>query len=160
MNIFIAVCKKIYGWMNTLAGFVLVFMMLLTVADVILRIFGTAIMGTYELVAVSGAIVIGFAVPQTTFEKGHVNVDFLMEGRSEAVRKGFFVATRIMAIALFALLSYRLYVKGIHLYKTGEVSLTLQIPYFPAAFGLAFSFLVQCFALIGHIVEAFKVENA
>ena len=65
-----------------------------------------------------------------------------------------------MAIVLFALLSYRLYVKGIHLYKTGEVSLTLQIPYFPAAFGLAFAFLVQCFALIGHIVEAFKVENA
>ncbi len=159
MNAFISICKKISGWMNNLAGFVLFFMMMLTVVDVIMRIFGTAIMGTYELVAVAGAIVIGFAVPETSLEKAHVYVDFLIEGRSDAVRMSFLVATRILGIALFALLSYRLLLKGIHLYKTGEVSLTLHIPYYPAAFGLAFCFFIQCFALISDILKICTVEN-
>jgi TRAP-type C4-dicarboxylate transport system permease small subunit len=111
------------------------------------------------LVAVAGAVVIGFAVPETSLEKGHVYVDFLIENRSDAVRNAILVLTRIMGIALFGLLSYRLCLKGIHLYKTGEVSLTLQLPYYPAAFGLAFCFFIQCFALIADIFKIYTVEN-
>jgi TRAP-type C4-dicarboxylate transport system permease small subunit len=157
MSGFITMCKKISGWMNNLAGFVLFFMMMLTVVDVVLRFFGTAIVGTYELVAVAGAIVIGFAVPATSLDRAHVYVDFLIEGRSRAVRNGFFIATRILGIALFGLLSYRLCLKGFHLYKSGEVSLTLHIPYFPAAFGLAFCFFIQFFALISDIFSIYTV---
>jgi len=159
MSAFVAVFKRICSWMNGLAGVVLFFMLMLTVADVVLRMFGTAILGTYELVAVSGAIVVGFAVPQTTWGKGHVAVDFLIEDRSPAVKNAFFITTRIMGIILFALLSFFLYRKGIHLYKTGEVSLTLHIPYFPASFGLAFCFFIECFALISDIFKIFIVEK-
>lgn len=145
--------------MNTLAGVVLVFMMLLTVADVVLRIFGTAILGTYELVAVSGAIVVGFAVPQTSWGRGHVCVDFAIENRSAVVKNTIFIITRLLGICLFALLSFYLFRKGIHLYKTGEVSLTLHIPYFPAAFGLSFCFFIECFTLITDIFKTFMVEK-
>jgi|WetSurMetagenome_2_1015567.scaffolds.fasta_scaffold395321_2 TRAP-type C4-dicarboxylate transport system permease small subunit len=159
MNAFLAVFKRIVNWMNALAGVVLFLMMLLTVADVILRCFGTAILGTYELVAVSGAIVVGFAVPKTTWDKGHVCVDFLVENRTEAVKNTVFIITRVISIVLFAIVSYYLYLKGIHLYKTGEVSLTLHIPYFPAACALAFCFAVEVFALIGDIFKIFTVER-
>jgi TRAP-type C4-dicarboxylate transport system permease small subunit len=159
MAAFVKVFRKLVGWMNGLAGIVLFLMMMLTVADVVLRIFGTAILGTYELVAVSGAIVVGFAVPQTSWEKGHVNVDFLVENRSEGVRKVVFIITRLLGICLFALLAYYLFLKGIHLYKTGEVSLTLQLPYFPAAFGLSFCFLIECITLVADICRIFIVEK-
>ena len=56
MGAFIAMLKRLCGWMNTLAGIVLFLMMMLTVVDVIMRLFGTAILGTYELVAVSGIV--------------------------------------------------------------------------------------------------------
>ena len=159
MNAFVAVFKRIVNWMNTLAGIVLFLMMMLTVADVILRCFGSAILGTYELVAVAGAIVVGFAVPKTTWDKGHVCVDFLVENRSETVKNTVFIITRILGICLFALLSIFLLLKGIHLYKTGEVSLTLHIPYFPAACALAFCFFIEVFALIGDIFKIFIVER-
>jgi len=159
MGAFIAVFRKMSGWMNGLAGIVLFFMMMLTVVDVVLRIFGTAILGTYELVAVSGAIVVGFAVPQTSWGRGHVCVDFLVENRSAAVKNTVFAITRIMGICLFALLSFYLFRKGIHLYRTGEVSLTLHIPYYPAAYGLAFCFFIECFVLITDIIRIFTPEG-
>ena len=52
--------------MEVVAGVFLVFMMLLTTFDVILRAFGRPIIGTYEMVALSGGIVIGFSVPITS----------------------------------------------------------------------------------------------
>ena len=158
MGPFIALFKRIAGYMNTLAGIVLFLMMMLTVVDVVLRMFGTALLGTYELVAVAGAIVVGFAVPNTSMDRGHVCVDFLVEGWSPVIRNTVFVFTRILGICLFGLLSFYLLRKGIHLYKTGEVSLTLHIPYYPAAYGLAFCFFMECFILIADMFKTF-MEN-
>jgi TRAP-type C4-dicarboxylate transport system permease small subunit len=158
MRPFIALFKRIAGYMNTLAGIVLFLMMMLTVVDVVLRIFGTALLGTYELVAVAGAIVVGFAVPNTSLGKGHVYVDFLIEGRSPMIKNTVNIITRLLGICLFALLSFYLLRKGIHLYKTGEVSLTLHIPYYPAAYGLAFCFFIECFVLVTDIFKIF-MEN-
>jgi TRAP-type C4-dicarboxylate transport system permease small subunit len=155
MSAFVSIIRRINIWMNTVAEAVLFIMMMLTVVDVILRIFGKPLVGTYELVAVAGAIVIGFAVPQTSWERGHVYVDFLLENRSEAVKNAFFICTRIVGIVLWGFLSYNLLRKGLHLYKTGEVSLTLHIPYYPAAYSLAFCFLIQCFSLVTDICRIF-----
>jgi TRAP-type C4-dicarboxylate transport system permease small subunit len=151
MNAFSAVFRKLSAWMNGLAGTALCFMMMLTVVDVILRCFGTAVLGTYEIVAMTGAVVVGFAVPQTSWDRGHVAVDFLLENRSRGVRNTVMIMTRIVSIVLFALVGYRLYIKAMHLYTTGEVSLTLHIPFYPVAFGLAFCFVIECFVLIGDI---------
>ncbi len=50
----------------------------LTVMDVILRALRRPILGTYELVAFSGAVVIGFSVPLTSWLRGHIFVDFFI----------------------------------------------------------------------------------
>lgn len=149
----VAVVKKIDVWMNTVAEAVLVTMMMLTVFDVVLRTLGKPIVGTYELVAMSGAIVIGFAVPKTSWDRGHVFVDFLIEKRSRAVKNGFFIATRIVGIGIYGLLSYNLMRKGMVLQKAGEVSLTLQIPFFPAAYALSLCFFVQSLTLLADILR-------
>lgn len=62
-------CSKI---MNIIAGIALTVMMLLTVADVLLRSGGHPLIGTYEIVALLMALVIGFAIPQVSLDRGHV----------------------------------------------------------------------------------------
>jgi uncharacterized membrane protein len=64
---------KLSRLMNVIAGIGLTFMILITVADVILRSFRRPILGTYELVAFSGAVVIGFSIPFTSWLKGYVD---------------------------------------------------------------------------------------
>lgn len=158
MKAFVAGWKKCFNWMNSVAEIALFVMMMLTVIDVILRrFFGSPIVGTYDLVAMIGAIVVGFAVPKTSWDRGHVYVDVLLENRTEIVKKSFFIATRIVGIILFSYLAYYLVQKGMFLLKSGETSMTLRVPVYPVAFALAFCFFVQCFSLITDILRSFEI---
>jgi len=160
MKAFVRFWKKTFKWMNTVAEAALFLMMVLTVVDVILRTFGHAIVGTYELVAMMGAIVVGFSLCQTSSDRGHVFVDMLIENRSPAVKNAFSIVTRIVGIVLFAFLAYHVANKAIGLKSHGDVSMTLRLPYWPFTFALAFCFLVECFALITDILRISDSEES
>jgi TRAP-type C4-dicarboxylate transport system permease small subunit len=141
---------------NVIAGIAITFMMLLTVLDVILRSFRRPIVGTYELVAFSGAVVVGFAIPLTSWLRGHIYVDFFTSKLPKTARSVFNLITRAMGIALFLLIGWHLIKVGMDLQQTGEVSLTLQLPFYPVAYGVAVSCFVQCLVLLADIVKIFR----
>jgi len=150
------IVDKVQGlssFLNVIAGIAVTFIMLLTVVDVVLRSFRMPIPGTYELVAFSGAIVIGFSVPLTTLVKGHVLVDFFVLKFPQRTRKTVNIITRLLGVGLFSLLSWNLVKMGMDFYRTGEVSLTLQVPFYPVAFGLGFCAFIQCLVLIAQILQ-------
>ena len=57
--------------------------------------FKRPIVGTYELVAFSGAVVIGFSMPLTSLVRQHIFVDFLILKFSQKVRNIFNIGTRV-----------------------------------------------------------------
>ena len=140
---------------NVIAGISLTFLMLLTVMDVILRALKMPIVGTYELVAFSGAVVIGFAVPLTSWLRGHIFVDFFILRFSQKVRNIFNITTRCLVIVLFFLIGWNLIKYGMDLQKSGEVSLTLQMPFYPVAYGVGVCCFVQCLVLICDVIKIF-----
>ncbi len=146
--------KEVSRFLNIIAGVALVCMMLVTVADVVLRFFRRPIVGTYELVALSGAVVVGFSIPFTSWQRGHIYVDFLIARFSPRVRNIFHTVTRCLGIGLFFLIGWNLMSMGRDLYRSGEVSLTLQLPFYPVAYGVGISCLVQCLVLL---CDIFKV---
>ena len=141
---------------NVIAGIAITFIMLLTVSDVILRSFRRPIVGTYELVAFSGAIVVGFAIPLTSWLRGHIYVDFFTGKLPKTARSVFNLITRCMGIGLFLLIGWNLIKVGIDLQQSGEVSLTLQLPFYPVAYGVAVSCFVQCLVLLADIAKIFR----
>lgn len=153
MKAFLGMIYHISRFLNLIAGISLTFLMLLTVTDVILRTLRRPIVGTYELVAFCGAIVIGFAVPMTSWLRGHIFVDFFILRFSKNVKNMFHLVTRVLVIGLFFLIGWNLIKYGIDLQKSGEVSLTLQMPFYPVAYGVGVCCLVQCFVLICDIVK-------
>jgi TRAP-type C4-dicarboxylate transport system permease small subunit len=144
--------------MNAVGGTILVLMMLLTSTDVILRFFGRPITGTYELIALAGAMVVAFAIPQTTRDNANVAVDFFVEGRSKGIRDFMFVITKIMGVALFLLLAWYLFEKANVLFKDGFVTSTLKFPFYPVAYGLSICCLVESIILLGEILRRFYRE--
>jgi TRAP-type C4-dicarboxylate transport system permease small subunit len=120
---------------------------------VILRSFRRPIVGTYELVAFSGAVVIGFAVPFTSWVRGHIYVDFFIMRFSQKVRNIFNIATRCLVIWLFLMIGWNLILYGRDLYKSGEVSLTLQMPFYPVAYGIGICCFIQCLVLLCDILK-------
>ena len=138
---------------NVIAGISLIFIMLLTVADVILRYFQRPIMGTYELVSFLGAVVIGCSLPHTSWMRKHIFVDFLILKFSKRLRNIFNIATRCLVIFLLVWIGWNLIRYGMDLQKSGEVSTTLRLPFYPVTFGIGICCFAVCWVLFGDIMK-------
>ncbi|HVN98254.1 MAG TPA: TRAP transporter small permease [Syntrophorhabdaceae bacterium] len=150
---YLGIIEKLSKALQVVGGVALVFIMLLTVADVILRRFGHPIVGTYEIVGLGGAVVIGFAIPITSWLRGHIFVDFFYQRFSPAGRAVFNITTRVFSLALFVLIGYNLFLYAGELYKSGEVTLTRQLPFYPVAYGLGVCCFIEFLVLIGDVLK-------
>jgi TRAP-type C4-dicarboxylate transport system permease small subunit len=175
-NLFLTAIEQISRYLNVIAGISLTVLMVLTVTDVMLRAIltlgrwliahefllplGTLIIehvrpiaGTYELVGLLGAVVIGFSIPLTSWLRGHIYVDFFIFRFPQKTRNAFNIATRCLGIFLFLMIGWNLFKYGMDLQRTGEVSLTLQMPAYPIVFGVGVCCFAQCLVLIGDMVK-------
>jgi len=150
--------KRISRFLNIIAGISLTFLMLLTMSDVILRLFKRPVVGAYELVAFSGAVVIGFSLPLTSWVRAHIFVDFFILKFSKKVQNIFNIVTRCVVIFLFLLIGWNMIKYAMDLQKSGEVSLTLQLPFYPVAYGVGVSCFIQCFVLVCDIIKIYGGE--
>src|SRR4030042_3180254 len=158
MEGFLKTIKGISRFLNAIAGISLTFLMLLTILDVSLRFFKRPVVGTYELVAFSGAVVIGFSMPLTSWVRQHIFVNFLILKFSQKVRNIFNIGTRCLVIALFLLVGWNMVKYATDLRRSGEVSLTLQMPFYPIAYGVGICFFVLCLVFVCDIIKISKGE--
>ncbi len=142
--------------MEVIAGIALIFMMTLTTCDVILRAFSRPIIGTYEMVALAGGVVIGFSLPITSWLRGQIFVDFFYQTFPKFWQNVLNVITRLMALTLFLFVGWNLMILASDMVRSGQVSLTLQLPFYPIAYGIGFACFVQCLALIS---DLFKIAG-
>jgi len=142
--------------LNFIAGVALTGMMLLTVADVSLRAVGHPLIGTYEIVALSLAIVIGFGIPKVSLDKGHVYMEFLMEKLSPRGKDLMNTFTRLLVLMLFIFIGYNLLNVGAEFRASGEVSPTIKLPFYPVAYGVAVCCFLECIVFIVEIVRIWR----
>jgi len=130
------VTNRVSAGLNGISAAAVMFIMLLTCADVVMRFFGRPIPGAYELVGYFGALIVAFALAWTSIERGHIAVELLVDrlpARPRALVEG---AGYLFSTVLFGLLAWQSQVYAMDLLETGEVSLTLGIPTWPFVFGL------------------------
>jgi TRAP-type C4-dicarboxylate transport system permease small subunit len=139
--------------MDGVGGVVLTLMMLITVMDIILRYLGKPITGTYELVYLGGAVVIAFAIPRTSWDGGHVNVDFVLQSIRGNARKAVTACTRVLGITFFAFLGWNLLRLGNTYFEKQEVSLTLHAPIYPVVYALGVCAFVECLVLLAMLAR-------
>ncbi len=150
------ILRFISNLLNTIAGIAVTFMMLLTVADVLLRAGGRPIIGTFEVVSLLLALVIGFGIPQVSLDRGHVYMDFLMDKLSRRGRNVMNTFTRALCLILFALIGFNLFNVGARFHASGEVTPTIMIPFYPVAYGVAVCCLLECCVFIFDIVRIWR----
>ncbi len=127
-------------------------MMGLTCADIVLRLFRRPILGTYEIVGFLGAMVASFAIAQTTIEHGHVAVQVVVQRFSSRVQEVIYLITHLLSLLLFVLLAWECVRYANDLWASGEVSMTLQLPFFPVLYGIALSAVTVCLVLLVDIL--------
>ncbi len=158
MKGFLAAVKGASSALAAVAAAALTLLMLLTIADVVLRILGRPIVGTYELVALGGAIAIGLSLPLTSWVRGHIYVDSLVARLPRLPRAILNVATRLLVLALFLVIGWNLLRYALDLRSAGEVTPTLRVPFFPVTLGVGLSCLIECLVMASDIVKIFRNE--
>jgi TRAP-type C4-dicarboxylate transport system permease small subunit len=156
MTGFLQMVFRLCQGVNALAGVTLSLIMGITVTDVILRSLGRPIVGTFELVAFLGAVTIGFSIPFTSWVRGHIYVDFFILKLPSKARNAVHLATRGMGLWLFFLIGWNLIKMGADLSRSGEVSPTLQMPFYPVVYGVGVACFLQVLVLFGDIVKVLR----
>ncbi|PKN29894.1 MAG: hypothetical protein CVU64_06080 [Deltaproteobacteria bacterium HGW-Deltaproteobacteria-21] len=67
--------------------------------------------------------------------------------------------TRILCIVLFVLIGYNLIGAGREFRLAGEVSPTMQLPFFPIAYGVGICCFIECLVFLFDIVKIWKAQN-
>jgi TRAP-type C4-dicarboxylate transport system permease small subunit len=146
--------------MYWIAGAALASIVLLTVTDVILRRFRMPIDWAFEVIVMLAAVVVSFALPQSTIERGHVITDFLIEKLSPHWQKSLFVITRVLAIFVFVILGWRVICLGQKFCKAGQISPILEMPDYPVAYAVAIACFIECLVLLWMLVEEVRGGEA
>jgi TRAP-type C4-dicarboxylate transport system permease small subunit len=152
------ISDRLSAWMEIVAGVGLIGVMVLIGADIIGRIFGYPVPGTYEIVSLTGGLIIGLALPATSRVKGHVSADILLDKLSEKPRLFLNVATRLIGMMVILVAGYGMVMMGVRLKLSGEVTAVLALPFYYVTYAVGGAFLIQSLILVSEILETIKKE--
>lgn len=132
--------NQVFLWV---AGCFLVAMIAITCANIILRFVWMPVRGTFELMGYFGAIVTALALGYTQIKKGHISVDIMVLGFSKKTQRILSAFNSFICMAFFGTAGWMIAKHAATLYRTGEVTETLQIIYYPFTYGVS----LGCFLL-------------
>jgi len=141
---------------NYLACAAVIVMMLLSTSDVVLRLLGNPIPGSYELVGFLGTIVVSFALAFTSIEKGHIAVELMVEKLPQRTQLIIEFICNLIGALLFGMMTYKAVRYALDIRASGEVSSTLQMPIYPFIFGMALGFGLLLLVLTADSIKSLR----
>jgi TRAP-type C4-dicarboxylate transport system permease small subunit len=156
MDSIFGILQKVSKILNGIAAAALTFMMMVTVVDVLMRAGGHTLMGPYEIVSLTLAVVIGLGIPQVSLDRANVYMEILLEKLSKRSKAIMNTATRVLCLILFVLIAYNLFAVAGELHASGEVSPTIKLPFYPVAYAVGVCCFLECFVFIFHIVKIWR----
>jgi len=139
-----------------IAGISILMMMMITVVDVILRVFNVGITGAYDLVRACGVIAVAFALPYVTAVKGHIAIEFFYHKCDRKGRILLDIIFRLSSIFIFGGLTFYTFRYGLSLYFSGEVFPNLGLPVFWIPFVISLNSLLMMFVFAYHLYHPGK----
>jgi TRAP-type C4-dicarboxylate transport system permease small subunit len=141
-------------WLTWFAGAILVAMIILTCSNIFLRIVWTPVKGTFELMEFFGAIVAAFALGYTQMNRGHTGIDVVVNFFSPRTQRVLNGINYSVCLVFFAIAGWQIAKWATTLWRTGEVTETLRIIFFPFTYAVGFGCFVLSFVLLVDLLKA------
>ena len=151
--------RLLNGIMIGIAGVFMVAMVVLTCSDIVMRRLWKPISGSVELVAFFGAVVTAFALGYTQTRRGHVSVDLVIGLFPVRVRKVLGVLNSAICALFFAAVAWRIAQWSATIRRTGEVTETLRIIYYPFSYAVAFGCAVLSLVFVTEFLRSLFSRN-
>jgi len=142
---FVGAITKYFDYIARIGLFV---MMILVVANVILRYGWSSIQGTYDYVQLLTAVSVSSAVAYCAYENGHIAVEILMERLPDRVQGivGSFIG--LFSVAFFAIASWQAVIVGQEMKVSRETTMAVYVPFYPFLWFLAFGLAMTAVAIL------------
>jgi TRAP-type C4-dicarboxylate transport system permease small subunit len=148
------IVNKTSSWLNWIAGAGLVGMLFLISADIVgNKIFKSPVPGSIEFVSYLGVIVIAGAIAHTQVIGGHIEVEFLVRRFSKRAQYIVISIMSILGVILFAIITWRSIDYAIKLQMSGEVSMTMEMPFYPLIYFIALCSIWVCMVLTVQLIK-------
>ena len=147
-------------WAGIIAGVILVFMIVLTMGNIVMRRVWVPIRGTYEIMGFAGAVITALAMGVTQKRQEHIHVDILVNRFPRPLKKVVFAINTALCSSFFFVAAWFVGQRGMTLLETGEVSETLRMAYYPFAFVVALGCLLLAAMLLIDLVKLFLIKDS
>jgi TRAP-type C4-dicarboxylate transport system permease small subunit len=102
-----------------------------------------------------GAVVCAFALGRTQSKGAHIAVNILVDSFSPKLRRNLKGVNSLVCLIFFAMVAWQMALKAATLYRTGEVTETLRIIYFPFTYAVALGCLVLALVFLVDLLTLF-----
>ena len=141
------------------AGIVLSVMIILTCANIFLRIVWLPIGGTFELMGYMGAVAAALVLGRTQSAGGHISVNVLIDVFPQKVKNRLKVINSSIMLLFFAVITWQIFKIALNLQETGEVSETLRIVFYPFTHFVALGSAFLTFTLLVDLIKALSSKR-
>ncbi len=135
-------------------SFLLVLTMMEAVLNMALRPLARPIQGSFELMGFASAVVASFGLAHCQEVKNHICVDILFRKMPRGMRALLEALGNGLCCLFFGMASYRIALLALTMYRSGEVSETLRLPYYPFTAGVALGFAALSLTLFTDTLKA------
>ena len=113
------------------AGFSLIAMMLVTVGEMVFRMFGKPMAGTVETIGWLAAVTTAFALGYTQIHQGHVSIDLFTNRLNPRLRAVINILVYLASTALFTVVTWNIFRHAGVLKQSGSLSETMKVIVYP-----------------------------
>ena len=152
-----SVVKGVVNFSAFLSALVVVFMMFLTVADVVgRRFFNSPVAGTFELTRISLVIIVFTGLGLAHFDGENIGISILFDKFNKKLQKILDVIISIISIGLFWLVIINTFKYAKRIANANLVTSVLRLPMYPWIYISAFGVAILILALIWSLIESIQ----
>jgi TRAP-type C4-dicarboxylate transport system permease small subunit len=137
-----------------IGGASLIFLTGLATANMLLRLVYTPLQGSYELIGFFAAVVAAFAFSYAQIRKDHIIVDIITNKFSREINALLDKVNYLVSATFFGIVAWQVFLYGMKILATGELSETLKIVFHPFILAVAFGFACLSFTLFIDFLRA------
>ncbi|MDP5182544.1 TRAP transporter small permease [Blastococcus sp. BMG 814] len=137
-----------------LAGVALMCLMLVLIAAIVLRAFGSSLEGSVELVSMLAVPVFGLALGAAQTEGAHVSIDLIFKSWRKGVRRAVGAVIALASAALFVQIAVSLVVYTLNMRSSGSMTDALGLPLWPTVLTVVVGVFGLIVALVADAAKA------
>lgn len=156
MGVISRVALKISLFFDYIARWTWMALMLVVVGNIIMRMFGRPIRGTFEYVEFLTALAIGLSLAYCAVKEGHISASFLVEKFNEKIQTILQILIDLLVMSFLGFAFWRLNAYAINLRLTNQVAQTTEIHHYYFVHIIALGFLVYALVSLGSLIDNTK----